>query len=61
MTTYSKEGKIINEGNYANGLKSGKWNYYTDLGIKDTEEMYEKGILNGPYISFMIIKIYIKR
>lgn len=52
MTTYSKEGKIINEGNYANGLKTGKWNYYTDFGIKDTEEMYEKGILNGPYISF---------
>ena len=52
MTTYSKEGKIINEGNYENGLKSGKWNYFTDLGFKDTEEVYEKGILNGLFISY---------
>lgn len=52
MTTYSKEGKIINEGNYENGLKSGKWNYFTDLGVKDIEEEYEKGILNGSFISY---------
>lgn len=52
MTIYSKEGKIINEGNYENGLKSGKWNYFTDLGVKDIEEEYEKGILNGSFISY---------
>ena len=52
MTIYSKEGKIIIEGNYENGLKSGKWNYFTDLGVKDIEEEYEKGILNGSFISY---------
>ncbi len=52
MTIYSKEGKIIIEGNYENGLKSGKWNYFTDLGVKDVEEEYEKGILNGMYARY---------
>lgn len=52
MTIYSKEGKIIIEGNYENGLKSGKWNYFTDLGVKDMEEEYEKGILNGMYARY---------
>jgi len=52
FTTYSKDGKIIIEGNYENNLKTGKWNYFLDSGIKDKEEVYEKGILNGPFISY---------
>ena len=52
FTAYSKDGKIIEDGNYENGLKIGKWIYFSDSGIIDTEEVYEKGVLNGPYISY---------
>lgn len=52
FTAYSKEGKIIIEGNYEKNLKTGKWSYFSDLGIKDFEEVYENGVLNGPYVSY---------
>lgn len=49
---FAKNGKIVTEGIYENGLKIGLWKYYLDSGIKDYEETYDKGILNGSYVSY---------
>ena len=49
---FAKNGKIITEGNYENGLKIGLWKYFLVSGIKDYEETFDKGILNGSYVSY---------
>lgn len=49
---FAKNGKIVTEGNYENGLKIGLWKYFLDSGIKDYEETFDKGILNGSYVSY---------
>ena len=49
---YSNNGKTIIQGNYVNGLKDGKWNYFSESGNLTSEEVYEKGILNGMYARY---------
>lgn len=49
---YTIDGKLMCEGNYDNGIKTGKWVHYYENGEKDYEENYENGVLDGQYISY---------
>ena len=40
---YESTGKKIFDGKYRNGLKNGKWVFYSDNGVQDKMEVYEFG------------------
>lgn len=49
---YTIDGKLMCEGNYDKGNKTGKWVHFYENGEKDFEENYENGELDGQYISY---------
>jgi antitoxin component YwqK of YwqJK toxin-antitoxin module len=42
---YHPNGKIWFSGIYKNGLQEGEWNYFNEIGVKDSVENYKAGAL----------------
>jgi antitoxin component YwqK of YwqJK toxin-antitoxin module len=49
---FSKNGILVQEGQYLNGVRVGKWKLYYETGELVMEENYVYGVMEGPFKSF---------
>jgi antitoxin component YwqK of YwqJK toxin-antitoxin module len=49
---FNKEGILVQEGNYKDGVRVGKWKLYYDTGELVMEENYVYGIMEGSFKSY---------
>jgi antitoxin component YwqK of YwqJK toxin-antitoxin module len=49
---FNKDGTLVQEGNYKDGVRVGKWKLYYDTGELVMEENYVFGLMEGPFKSY---------